>query len=156
MKLSDIKETPSGVDNCVELSENDTSIAVYFPTSKAKEDFISAAEKAIEDRKKLIEEQEAQIDKVAAPKAAAAAAILSSQYAALKETSEGKPVQRRRNSVFGTGTYNKAARKMTFYNMSVDEKWQVAEEAKDELRKLSMRRKNKTKQKIQKQYIETH
>lgn len=131
-----------GADNLLEMSENDTTVTFSFPEPKDKDSFIEVLKKTVKERKKLLKEQDEKIEKVAAPKAAAAAAILSSQYAAIKESNEGTPVKRRRDSVFGTGTYGKTVRKMTFYNMSPEEKWKVADEAKDELRKLSIKRNN--------------
>lgn len=100
-------------------------------TQSAKVELLEALHDTVSKRLAVLREQEEQIDRVAAPKAAAAAAILSSHYKKLKSCGATR-------SLSMSGCNLEDAEKKTFFNMTPEEKWKIANEARDALKSLTL------------------
>lgn len=129
-KVKDIPDSEGSVKNCIELTEVDDVFLFSSPTQEAKSELLAALNDTISKRISVLKEQEEHIDRVAAPKAATAAAILSSHYEKLKS---GKPRPRSMS-----GCHFEDPEKKTFFNMSPEEKWKIADEAREALKSLSL------------------
>lgn len=128
--MKDIPDSDGNEKNCIELKEIDDVFLLSSSTPEAKTELLDALHDAIDKRLAILKEQEEHIDKVAAPKAATAAAILSSHYEKLKR-SKARPLSM-------CGCNPEDAGKKTFFNMSLEEKWKIADEARDALKGLSL------------------
>lgn len=128
-EVKDIPDNESAEKNCIEITEVDEVFLISSPTPESKSELLDALRDTIDKRVAVLKEQEEHIDRVAAPKAATAAAILSSHYEKLKRN-KSRPLSM-------SGCNLEDAEKKTFFNMSPEEKWKIANEARDALKGLS-------------------
>lgn len=128
-EVKDVPDSDSAEKNCIEITEVDEVFLLSSSTPEAKSELLAALHDAIDKRVAVLKEQEEHIDRVAAPKAATAAAILSSHYEKLKRN-KTRPLSM-------SGCNLEDAEKKTFFNMPPEEKWKIANEARDALKGLS-------------------